>query len=263
MCNACVIKAISSRPPPGGAVPADPERDAARLSRMGIQPERAIDLTHTLRQDFPSFFGPAFERTQEKTFKTDGFNLQKIAFFEHVGTHFDAPLHYSRDGASMDEVPVDSLVCPIAVIDVRAKAAKDDDYRMSLDDLSGFERENGCIPEGACVAMLSGWESHLPTERFRNEDAKGVLHFPGVHGDVADFLVAERDVRCMAVDTMSLDHGASTEFPFHYRWLGAGRYGIENVANLAALPPLGATLVAGAPKFEGATGGPGQVIALL
>lgn len=264
MCDACIIREIHASAAPRG----DPDRDRFENKKttdtlLSCSFSRAVDLTHTLTQDFPSFFGKAFDLEDEKTFETDGFNLKKIQYFEHVGTHFDAPVHFSGDGVGIDELPVTDLVCPMVVIDVRIKAHLDADYRLSLEDVEGFEREHGVIPNGACVAMLSGWESHLHTDKFRNEDEFGILHFPGFHEDVAEFLLNKRSVKCVAVDTVSLDQGCTTSSPFHYAWLGAGKYGIENVANLAALPPVGATLIAGAPKFQGSTGGPGRVIALV
>ncbi|WP_254446447.1 cyclase family protein [Ruegeria sp. HKCCD8929] len=239
--------------------------DASSQGRLreGVSISRVVDLTHTLTPDFPSFFGKAFEEENKFAFEKDGLNLKVIKYAEHVGTHFDAPIHFSADGLSIDEIPVERLVCPLVVIDVRIGAHKDRDYRLSLADISAFEREHGEIPENACVAMWSGWEAHLGTERYRGEDSNGVLHFPGFHEEVADFLIRERQVNGIAVDTMSLDRGCSTDSKVHYRWLPSGRYGIENLANLVALPPVGATLIAGAPKIEGATGGPGRVMALV
>ena len=61
----------------------------------------------------------------------------------------------------------------------------------------------------------------------------------------------------------ALDHGGSRDFAFHVAWLGAGRWGLECAANLGALPPTGATIVAGAPRIAGGTGGPGRALALL
>lgn len=221
-----------------------------------------VDLTHRLTPDFPSFFGKAFEVETRAGRDESDFLLLRLSYVEHVGTHFDAPLHFSKDGASIDEIPIEKLVCSLAVIDVREKVARNDDYRLGIGDLERFEARNGRIPDGACVAMLSGWQEHLGTDRFLNKDSAAALHFPGFHEDAAEFLIHERRVHGIAVDTMSLDIGATTASPVHKLWLPSGRYGIENVANLALLPPVGATLIAGAPKFQGMTGGPGRVIAL-
>ncbi|MEP1611251.1 MAG: cyclase family protein, partial [Roseobacter sp.] len=94
-------------------------------------------------------------------------------------------------------------------------------------------------------------------------DTDGVLHFPGFHVEADDFLMREREVNGIGVDTLSLDHGPSTDSPVHYAWLPSGRWGVECLAGLAGLPALGATFVAGAPRFAGGTGGPGRAIALI
>jgi kynurenine formamidase len=112
------------------------------------------------------------------------------------------------------------------------------------------------------VALNSGWETRVGGPGFRNVDGGNVMRFPGFRPDVVPLLV-ERGVVGVAVDTLSLDHGGSTSFGFHNAWLGSGRWGIECVAGLGALPPVGATLIAGAPKIAGGTGGHGRVIALV
>jgi kynurenine formamidase len=109
--------------------------------------------------------------------------------------------------------------------------------------------------------MLSGWGEKAPDPSFRGADADGALHFPGFHIEAAEMLL-ETGAAAIGVDTMSLDYGASADFAVHYRWLPAGRYGIEALANLERLPAAGATLVVGAPKVRGGTGGPARVLAL-
>ncbi len=178
-----------------------------------------------------------------------------------------APLYVAtprfRDGgASVDAIPAEALVCPLVVVDVTERAAADPDYRLSPEDLAAHERAHGRVPPGACVALRSGWDAHLATPRFRNADASGAMRFPGFRPDVAPLLL-ERGVAGVAVDTLSLDHGGSRDFAFHLAWLGAGRWGLECAANLGALPPTGATVVAGAPRIAGGTGGPGRALALL
>jgi kynurenine formamidase len=110
--------------------------------------------------------------------------------------------------------------------------------------------------------MHAGWDRHLGSDRFVGKDDKGVFHFPGFHPETVEFLIKERRVAGIAVDTLSLDHGPSKDFKTHYAWLPSGRWGLENVANLGRLPPRGATLIVGAPKIKGATGGPTRVLAL-
>jgi kynurenine formamidase len=272
MCDACVMDAVAGRLGRRGALAAAAAALAAfRLSASPAAAQalraapvsRVVDLTHTLRPDFPTFDGkPAMEIERTMAFARDGYNMNRLAYSEHVGTHFDAPLHFSADGSSVDAIPVEALVCPLVVLDVVERAAADADYRLSPEDVAAHERAHGRIPAGACVALRSGWDARVATARFRNADASGVLRFPGFRPDVAPILL-ERGVAGVAVDTLSLDHGGSRDFAFHLAWLGAGRWGLEGAANLGALPPTGATIVAGAPRIAGGTGGPGRALALL
>jgi kynurenine formamidase len=225
---------------------------------------RVIDLTHTLPPDFPTFDGePGLSIDQAFTFATDGYNLGFWRLNEHTGTHLDAPIHFSADGQSADAIPVENLVVPLAVIDISAKAEGDPDAQVTADDIRAWIAANGAIPDGACVAMRSGWDRHVTNERFRNADEAGFMHFPGFHAEAAALLMEEANVVGIAVDTLSLDHGASADFATHYAWLPTNRWGLECVANLGDLPATGATLVVGAPKIQGATGGPSRVIALI
>jgi len=222
------------------------------------------DLTHELTEDFPTFFGDQqlfLERRFD--FAKDGFNLFELRVNEHTGTHMDAPLHFAADGQSVAEVPVANLVVPLCVVDIREKAAADPDAQVTPDDLRAWIAAHGDIPDRACVAMNSGWSARLGTDGFRNADAEGRLHFPGFHLEAAQMLMEETGAVGVAVDTLSLDHGPSPDFATHYAWLPANRWGIEAIANLDRVPAAGATLIVGAPKVRGGTGGPSRVLALV
>jgi kynurenine formamidase len=225
---------------------------------------RIVDLTHTHGPEFPTYLGkPGVALKQVFELRKDGFNLMEWTVLEHSGTHIDAPIHFSEGGAGPEALAVERLVVPLAVIDVRHKAAGDPDYRVTPADISAWERRHGRLTEGACVAMNSGWDEHVHSERFAGRDDKGVLHFPGFHPETAELLLKDRNIAGIAVDTLSLDHGPSKDFKTHHLWLSSGRWGLENVANLGRLPQRGATLVVGAPKIKGATGGPTRLFALL
>ena len=136
------------------------------------------------------------------------------------------------------------------MIDATAQAEADPDYRVMPSDILAWERTNGPLPDGACVAMNSGWDRHVATKMFRNADDRGVMHFPGLHPKTAEFLIRERRIQGVAVDTLSLDHGPSKDFRMHSMWLPSGRWGLECVANLGQCPPKGATIVVGAQRFR-------------
>lgn len=221
------------------------------------------DMTHTLHEDFPTYFGESqFSREQVYNFAEHSFNLFRYTVNEHTGTHIDAPLHFSSDGASVDEIPVSTLIAPLCVIDIAARAAENADTQVTPDDLKAWINANGNIPENACVAMHSGWGAKVDSNGFRNFDGTA-QHYPGFHVEAAQMLIEQTGAQSIAVDTLSLDHGMSGDFASHYAWLPTGRFGIECLANLDKVPAAGATLVIGAPKHKGGTGGPARIFAMV
>jgi kynurenine formamidase len=226
---------------------------------------RAVDLTHTMSADFPTFFGvPGIEFEKKFDIKKDGFNLNWWRIIEHAGTHLDAPIHFSETGITAEKIAAETLVVPLAVIDVAAKASRNPDYELTREDCVAWERRHGHLPANACVAMHSGYARHVgDAAKFTGKDSGGVFHFPGFGAEAADWLLKRRRVAGIAVDTLSLDHGPSKDFKTHRLWLPAGRWGLENVANLDQVPAAGATLVVGLAKVKDATGGPARLIALV
>jgi kynurenine formamidase len=223
-----------------------------------------VDLSHPLGADFPTYFGqPGFKMETVFEFGRSGFNLKKMEINEHTGTHIDSPLHFTANGLSIDAIPAEQLVAPLAVIDLKAKVQRDEDYLVAIDDLRAYEVQHGTFPVGACVVVNTGWVDRLGSPRFRNADAGGTMHYPGFHVDAVDWLLRERNVNAIGIDTLSFDHGPSKDFKAHYRWLPAGKWAAENLANLDRVPPAGATIVAGAPRYQGGTGCPTRFLALV
>lgn len=269
MCDICVIESVKERmlsrrgflraAAAGGALAAVPAAGPA----LAAGHSRIEDMTHTLDADFPTYFGERqFFWEQKFNFAEHAFNLGEIRVNEHTGTHIDAPLHFSADGASVDEIPVADLVAPLCVIDIAARAAGNADAQLTPDDIRAWVAAHGPIPAGACVALHSGWTRYLGTDRFRGFDGEK-QHYPGFHVEAAQMLAEETGARSIASDTLSLDHGPSGDFATHYAWLPTGRFGIENLAGLERVPAAGATLVIGAPKHRGGTGGPARILALV
>jgi kynurenine formamidase len=231
-----------------------------------MQEARVVDLTYPLSPSFPLFpiYDPVrvvdrFDRSR------DGFFVKGWSFDEHCGTHVDAPAHFGEGAATVDRIPPRELLLATAVIDVRERAEADHDAVLVPDDLLAWERRHGELPEQSAVLALTGWGTRATDpSAFLNADPSGLMHTPGFSADATDFLKAERpQVRAIGIDTSSLDIGASSDFPAHTSWLPSGRFGIENLANLDRLPPTGAMLVVGAPRFEGGSGGPARVLALV
>jgi kynurenine formamidase len=270
MCDVCVMRSVKDRI----LSRRDLFRGAAATGLAGAAlaaaPARADmhgdvrDLTHTLDADFPTFFGePGIEMVQEAAFAENGFNLFNLSINEHTGTHIDAPLHFSANGESVDEIDIGNLFVPLCIIDIAARAEENPDAQVTPEDVEAWVAQHGDIPDRACVAMMSGWAEKVGTPEFRGADDAGTLHFPGFHPDATQMLLETTSAAAIAVDTLSLDHGPSPDFATHYAWLPAGRYGIECLAGLRDLPPTGATLIVGAPKHRGGSGGPARIFAMV
>ena len=186
---------------------------------------------------------------------------------EHGGTHIDAPCHFGKDKKTVDAIPLEQLMGPAVVVDVRAACAKDADYRVTRQDLLDDEAKHGRIPDGAIVLLLTGWGERWPDrKRYLGDDRPGEtsnLHFPGYSRQAAEFLTRERRVDAVGLDTPSLDHGPSRDFIAHQIFNGADVPGLENVAALDRLPPRGATVYALPMKIRGGSGGPARIFAVL
>lgn len=238
-----------------------PEAEARAISVNKVQ-----DLTHVLNAGFPSFnpkFFPKFERKVFVTIKKDGFYGNVLTYWEHSGTHMDAPHHFAEGKWMVHQIPAGRLIGPAAVIHIHERAASNPNAQVTPNDIRTWERRNGRLPNGAIVLMHSGWESRVNNEQaYRNTDGKGIMHFPGFHPEAAQMLVRDRNITGIGVDTLSLDYGASTDFKTHVTVLSANKWGLENVANLASIPPKGATLFVGAPRVQDGSGGPTRVIAV-
>jgi kynurenine formamidase len=223
------------------------------------------DLTHTITPETPVFPGnpqPVIEPL--RTFEQDGYYANKLTFAEHTGTHMDAPAHIVEGAAFANELPVHQFFAPLAVVDISERAASDPDAQVMPDDLLNWESEHGPLPAGAFVAMNSGWDARIgDPASFINLGEDEVLHFPGFHPDAAAFLIAERDITGIGVDTLSLDFGPAKQFVTHVTILQEGKYGLEGLAALASVPPAGAAIIVGGPKVVIGSGGPSRVMALF
>lgn len=226
---------------------------------------QVVDLSHTHGPDYPMFPGAQpMQMNVIVTIAENGFFKNELILDEHTGTHMDAPRHFIEDGTSADHLPVASFIAPLVVVHIHERAATDPDAQLMVDDLTAWESAKGPIPAGALVAMHSGWEARLrDPASFVNVGADNIAHFPGIHPDATAFLVNEREIAGIGVDTLSLDYGASQDFGTHVTALAAGKFGLESLANLAAVPPAGATVVVGGPKHVNASGGPARVLALV
>jgi kynurenine formamidase len=243
--------ACGARPPPQAA-PRSPAE------------QRVVDLTWPLSADVPTFSGePTYKAEVLETIQANGYYLANVTVNEHTGTHVDAPAHFAAGGATVDQLPADQLVGPAAVVDVTPAVAASPDYAVTAADLRAWEAKHGPLGPRMIVLIRTGWgERWSEPARYRNADAKGVMHFPGVSPEASRYLI-DRGVRAIGIDTLSLDPGPSTTFAEHNQFLAAGGWHIENVAHLDQLPATGATLVVAPLPFRGGSGAPARVFAFL
>lgn len=188
---------------------------------------------------------------------------------EHGGTHVDAPRHFAAGQWTVDEIPVEQFVGPAVVVDVTAMAAADRDYQVGVDDLEAWEAVHGAMPPGAIVLLRTGFADRWPDASqylgtaARGEAAVADLHFPGLDPDAARWLVSERDIDAVGIDTASIDTGQSSTFESHRVLFAANVPAFENLAALDRLPQSGAVVVALPMKISGGSGAPLRAVALL
>jgi len=236
-----------------------------------IDESKLLDLSYSFGRD--TIYWPtakAFTLDPVAHGRTPGgywYAANDFAAAEHGGTHTDAPIHFAEGQTSVDELPLGAGIGPIVRVDVSGKAALDRDYRLAIADLKDWEQQYGRIPRGAIVVMYSGWGVRWPDrKRYLGTDVPGDvanLHFPGFSKEAVEFLVNEREIDAIGVDTASIDHGPSKDFPVHRTIGAANKPAFENLANLDRIPPTGATLIALPMKIAGGSGGPTRAIALL
>jgi kynurenine formamidase len=242
-----------------------PTEEATAETGTGGMTGEVIDLSYVFSTEMPTYLpGETPNREDYVTVENDGFFIQRWNFTEHAGTHVDIPAHFVSGAETVDNYPADLLISRAVVIDISAKAAENADAALEVEDIEAWESANGPIPAGAVVFLYSGWGSKWnDPAAFRNADADDVQHYPGFSPAAATFLVEERDIRGIGVDTLSLDTGNSTTFDVHVTILSAGKYGIEGVANLELIKDRPATVFVGVPRWEGGSGGPARILALV
>jgi kynurenine formamidase len=241
--------------------------------RFALPVGQIVDLSHAY--DGQAIFWPTAEP----------FRLEKVAdgvtaagyyyaannFFtsEHGGTHIDAPVHFAQGHQTVDQIPIDRLLGEAFVIDVTAQAGQNPDYQVTSDDFQGWERAHGPIPAGGIVLLRTGFSSRWPDAvRYlgtaeRGEAGAAKLHFPGLHPEAARWLMANRSIKAIGIDTASIDYGQSMLFESH-RLLYAGDIpAFENLTALDRLPPRGALVIALPMKIKGGSGAPLRAIGIV
>jgi kynurenine formamidase len=226
-----------------------------------------IDLTHALNERSPNWEGTEespFRAIELGNLELDGYYSRGFTTQEHYGTHLDAPAHFAAGAWTVDQIPVDRLVRPLVIIDVRLQVKSNPDYEVAVRDIAAWEDAHGAISSASVVFAYTGWDERwVSQQEYRNVGSDGLTHYPGFSLDAAKFLVESRHIVGLGVDTMSVEKGTTDTYPVHQFTSQRNIYHLENLANLGLVPPAGATVVVAPIKLENGSGGPARVIALV
>ncbi len=244
------------------------KKEAASIDEHLISlPSRAqiVDLTQTLNDSVPTYDGKAeeFKYQTLSTVAKDGYGSGAFFCHEHLGTHMDAPIHFSPGGTTIDKIDAADLLLHAVVIDVRDEVKNNPDYLLTVEKIKQFEQKN-VISARSAVLLLTGWsERYFKDGQYRNADSKGVMHFPGFSLEAAKYLLASHRVVALGIDTLSIDYGPSEVFSVHKFVLSKGFFMVENLANLDKLPSTGVVVIFAPLKIQDGTGSPARVLALV
>lgn len=238
----------------------------------GFADYRMVDLSHPYNGE--TLYWPTspsvFDHEELSYGETVGgyfYSAYSLATPEHGGTHIDAPIHFGKGKQTVDQIPIETFFLKAFVIDVREKAQANPDYRLTLADVLEFEAENGQIENGAAVLLFTGWSEFWPEAlSYLGDDTPGEasnLHFPSFGEEAVRFLIKERGVKMIGLDSASIDYGPSTDFIVHRIVAENSVPGLENLTGLENLPPRGALIIALPMKIEGGSGAPVRVVGLV
>jgi kynurenine formamidase len=243
------------------------------VGRIAWEQSRIVDLTHSLASD--TIVWPTeqdFKLVVQHAEDTElgyYYSSNRIEMPEHGGTHIDAPIHFSKGKQTLDQIPIDRMVGAAIRIDVTEPCGRDRDYQVIISDLEAWETQHGRIPDSVIVLLDTGFAKLWPSRKgylgtvLRGQEGVQALHFPGLHSEAAAWLVRERQVKAVGIDTASIDHGQSTKFETHVALLSHNVPVFENLTNLQGLPDRGFNVIALPMKIAGGTGGPLRIIAVL
>ena len=237
-----------------------------------IKKENLVDLTHEYSSEtiyWPTEDGfrldAGFDGMTEKGYY---YSAKKFSAPEHGGTHIDAPIHFAENGQTIDEIPLERLFGKGIVIDVSKNALENRDYQITAQDFRIWETSHGQIPYGAIVLLHTGYGKYWPDRlKYLGTDktgtrALGDLSFPGLDPDATKWLVENRKINAIGIDTQSIDYGKSQLFETHRILCSANIPFFENVANLDKLPPAGSFVIALPMKIKGGSGAPLRLVAI-
>jgi kynurenine formamidase len=226
---------------------------------------RVVFLSHVMTAGGPTYPGdPPVEIHPAATLERDGYHLQTLVAGEQAGTHWAAPAHFGAGQAAADELDPGDFFYPAAVLDVRAEAKEDADFALGVAQIRSWEAEFGPIPAHGAVLAWTGFEDRWDDPpAYLNADAAGRLHYPGFGAEAARWLIEERSIGALGIDTMGIDPGADAAFGANRLLLREHRIHLENLSGLGEMPPSGGWIIVGGIRIRGGSGSPATVFGLI
>ena len=239
---------------------------------LSFDKHEIIDLTHPFSGETVYWVtAREFELEEVAKGKTENgyyYSANNFSTAEHGGTHIDAPIHFAENMQSLDEIPLQQLIGTGIKIDISGKTLENRDYLINIQDLKNWEKSHGKIPEKSIVLFQTGFGKFYPDAKKylgtakRGPEAVKELHFPGLSPEAATWLIENRKIKAVGLDTASIDFGQSTDFATHVALMSRNIPAFENVANLDKLPSTGFQIIALPIKIKGGSGGPLRIIAI-
>lgn len=224
-----------------------------------------VFLSHVVSEDMPIFPGDPHPRVKTLfTVEEDGFRLNLMRIGEHSSTHWGAPCHFNAGELCADELEAEDFIHPAVVMDVREQTRADADFRLGVEDVLAFEAEHGEIPDGAIVIMWTGFQDRWDRpKRFQNLGPDGLMHYPGFSGAVTRWLIENRAIGGLGIDTLGVDPGTDERYRANTLLLHEHRIHLECLAGLDQMPPTGGWVIVGGTQNEGGSGSPATVLGLV
>ncbi|MCP4178547.1 MAG: hypothetical protein GY756_12350 [bacterium] len=96
---------------------------------------KIYDISISLDSDTISYPGDVkFNRSVTKSFsQKDSYTLSKLHMSSHSGTHVDSPLHFIKNGNSLDKIPIEDFILDAVVVEIKNKNEINADDIKSLD----------------------------------------------------------------------------------------------------------------------------------
>jgi len=236
-----------------------------------------VDLTHTFYNGMPHYPNFGFF---ENTVFFDGLlpdneymKVNELHLIDHIGTHLDAPQHFSKEKFDNSSIPLDNLIGQAVVIDLREKC-KNPNYRITINDVKNWEKLHHTTINNMIVLINTGYHHYYPkkSEKYfgtgegtktltEGEVSHNEINFPSISQELGQWLATERKIKSLGLDVPSTDTNKNGH-PVHIALANANIPTFENIANLDIITGKQNLFVLALPmKIKDGSGGPLRIVA--